>query len=71
MFLDIANYFWVFALILCPGWSGIEVMTIGTCYVGNVPDGVSTWTILQGSTGHGIGKLLHHLGSICQLVPGS
>ena len=56
--LDVADYLRILALSLGPSCSSIKPVTVGTGYIGNIPDSVRTGTILQRTTCHGIGKAL-------------
>ena len=70
MLTDVADDFGVFAHGFCPCHGGVEVTTVRTGHVGDVPDGVGTGTVLQRGTSHGIGELLHRLGAVSQRVVG-
>ena len=44
-------------------------MTVGTGDIGDIPNGIGSWTILQGGTRHGVSEFLDALRSISQGVP--
>ena len=56
--LDIGNDIIVLALCLGPCRRGVEPVAVGTCHVGDVPDGIGSSSVLQRATRHGIGEAL-------------
>ena len=56
VFLDVANHLLVLAHCLSPGGCGVEPVTIGTGYIGDVPDSVGTSTILQRTACHSVSE---------------
>ena len=57
--LDVADDCGILALCLGPGGSAVEPVTVAAGDVGDVPDGIGTGTVLQRTTRHGVGELLH------------
>ena len=57
--LDVADDCGILTLCLGPGGSAVEPVTVAAGDVGDVPDGIGTGTVLQRTTRHGVGELLH------------
>ena len=66
MLLDVADDLVVLALGFGPCRGGVEPVAVGTCDVGDVPNGIGAGTILQRAAGHGIGEALQR--TVCAVV---
>ena len=62
--LDFLYHFLVSSHSVSPSRSGVELRTVRTCYVGDVPDGVGTRSVLKGGASQSVSEALHHLFSL-------
>ena len=69
--LDGFNHISILAHGLSPSCGGVEIVTVGTGHVGDVPYCVATRAIEQCGTCHTVGVFLNTFLTICQRVPSS
>ena len=61
VFLYLLNHLLVGSHCCSPSISCVKLRTVGTCHVGDVPDGIGSRSVLKCGTCQGIGETLNHL----------